>query len=99
MVKNLVPIAVVALLFILFPETVRADNTFTQEQMVHMTQLALVDYTAIQPDMAKSISGFKITTAAPNAKVIIYMSADGMNMTANYLCVPQDADFGCHFQN
>jgi phosphotransferase system IIB component len=76
----------------------KADNAFTVDQLVQATQLSLQDYEKVQPDMAKSISGFKTATAGNTVQVVINMNADGMNMTAKYLCVLQGAALACRSQ-
>lgn len=91
-------LAILALIFTMSVATAKADNTLTQAQLLKATQLSLQDYATVEPDMAKSVSGFKTTTAGANAQVVINMDADGMHMTAKYLCVPQDGDLSCHFQ-
>ena len=75
-----------------------ANNALTEAQLLKATQLSLQDYAANEPDMTNLVSGFKTTTTGNNATVIINMDADGMHMTAKYLCVPQDGDISCHFQ-
>ena len=91
-------LTILALVFTIGAVTAKADNSLTQAQLLKATQLSLQDYATVEPDMAKSVSGFKTTTSGANAQVVINMDADGMHMTAKYLCVPQDADLSCHFQ-
>jgi hypothetical protein len=76
----------------------KADNPLAQDQLLKAVQSSSADYANIEPSMTKSVSGFKVTTLGNNAQVIIYMDADGMNMTAKYLCVPQGENMACHFQ-
>lgn len=98
MTKNMLPLLVLIAAIEFFALPARADNPLNQAQLLKVTQLSLQDYAVNEPEMTKSVSGFKTVTAGNNAKVSIVMDADGMHMTANYLCVPQGADFSCHVQ-
>jgi len=75
-----------------------ADNALTTDQLMKATQNSLADYAATQPDMTKSISGFRVTTVGATAQVIIQMNADGMSMSAKYVCAPQADDMACNIQ-
>ena len=75
-----------------------ADNSLTSEQLMKATLNSLTDSKQSEPGMAKSISGFRTSTAGANAQVIIDMKADGMNMSSKYLCVPQGQDMTCSLQ-
>lgn len=80
------------------PLSAKADNPLSAEQLLRALQVATTDYTANDPEMAKSISGLKTTTSGSNAVVMIEMNADGMKMTAKYLCVPRSNEMACRFQ-
>jgi hypothetical protein len=82
----------------LFLNQAKADNPLSQEQLIKATQAALLDYSGIEAEMVKSLSGFKVTTVGTNAQVILNLEADGMHMSAKYLCLPQGADMICHIQ-
>ena len=94
--KNLL-IAAVIFVATLAGGIANADSLVTQEEMVVATQSALKDYSTIEPDMSKSVSGFKTSISGSDVQVILYMTSDGMNMTAKYLCSKQGPNFNCHF--
>lgn len=82
----------------ILPGIAQGDNALTQEQLLKATQLSLQDYATLQPEMTRSVSGFKASTAGSTAQVLIFMNADGMQMTARYLCVVQNGGMTCRFQ-
>lgn len=75
-----------------------ADNPLTSDQLLRATQLSLDDNAKVNPDMANSVSGFRVSTVGSNAQVYIDMNADGMKMSAKYLCAPQAKDMVCNLQ-
>ena len=80
------------------PSVASADNPLTHEQLLSSIQLSLNDYAGADPDMARSISGLRTVTTGANALVSIEMNADGMKMTAKYLCVPRGEQMACRAQ-
>lgn len=75
-----------------------ADNALTADQLLKSVEVSVKDYSAVEPDMARSISGLRTTTMGANAQVTIEMNADGMRMSAKYLCAPQGQDMACNLQ-
>jgi hypothetical protein len=72
-----------------------AANPLTADQLLRSMQLSSIDYARAEPDMSKSISGLRVATVGQTAQVTIDMKADGMNMSAKYLCVVQGTDMAC----
>lgn len=75
-----------------------AANPLTADQLLRSIQLSSADYSRAEPDMSKSISGMRVATVGQNAQVTLDMKADGMNMSAKYLCVVQGQDMACRQQ-
>lgn len=75
-----------------------ADNALTTDQLQASIRNAVADYATVEPDMSKSISGLRVVAVGSNAQVTIEMKADGMNMSAKYLCVVQGNDMACQQQ-
>ena len=73
-------------------------NALTQEELLKVTKLSMDDYTTENPEHAKHISGFKVSTVAQDAKVVLSVAHEGMVMSANYFCVRQEASFVCTAQ-
>lgn len=95
--RNIVTLALFA--FILgSPLTALAENTLTADQLLKATQQAISEAANEDPDMAKSISGFRVTTVGPNASVTVEMNADGMRMSSKYLCAPRGETMTCRPQ-
>lgn len=80
------------------PLAALAENTLTTDQLLKATQQALSEAANEDPDMAKSISGFRVTTVASNASVTVEMNADGMRMSSKYLCMPRGETMTCRLQ-
>ncbi|HEY8278441.1 MAG TPA: hypothetical protein VIH99_02380 [Bdellovibrionota bacterium] len=76
----------------------QAVAPLSTDQLVRSIQESLKDYTAQDPEMAKSITGLKVVTVGTNAQVLIEMKTDGMNMTAKYLCIAQGQSMACREQ-
>lgn len=76
----------------------QADNALTSDQLMKSIQNSVKDYATVQPDMARSISGLSTKTTGTNAQVTIQMNADGMSMSAHYICAPQGDDMACNIQ-
>jgi hypothetical protein len=49
----------------LFASQASADNTLSQEQLIKATQAAILDYSTVEAEMIKSLSGFKVSTVGP----------------------------------
>ena len=98
MTKNLILATMVAATFGIFANVALADNTLSADQLMKATQASIADYTTVDAEMVKALSGFKVTTMGANAVVILNLEADGMHMSAKYLCQPQAADMVCHAQ-
>jgi hypothetical protein len=75
-----------------------ADNALTQADLLSIAKSALDDYTANNPEHAKHISGFRVTTSGKDGKVKLYINHGGMTMESDYLCIRQDAAFECREQ-
>lgn len=78
--------------------TALADNPLTTEQLVKAVQASLKDYATVEPDMSRSISGFRTSTSGKRAQIIIDMNSDGMKMSARYVCASQGAEMVCNQQ-
>ena len=98
MKKTIKPAWLLVALLGIIPGLAKADNSLTEEQLLKATQLSLQDYATAEPEMTRSVSGFKVSTSGNNAVVVINMDADGMHMIAKYLCVTQGTDLSCHIQ-
>jgi hypothetical protein len=75
-----------------------AANPLTSTQLMKAAQVALSANAAADPEMANSTSGFRIATVGSNAQVYVDMNADGMKMSAKYLCIPQAQEMACRIQ-
>jgi hypothetical protein len=75
-----------------------AANPLTSSQLLRAIQVSVADYSNVEPDMSKSISGLRSVTSGNNALVTIDMNSDGMKMSAKYLCVAQAQDMACRIQ-
>ena len=95
---NRMTAAFLTLAYLALPLSAKADNPLSTDQLLRALQVATADYTANDPEMAKSISGLKTSTSGSNAVVTVEMNADGMKMTAKYLCVPRASEMACRFQ-
>jgi hypothetical protein len=80
------------------PSIALADNSLSSTQLVGAIQAAVADYSSVDPDMARSISGVRATTVGANASVLIEMNADGMKMSAKYSCAPRGQEMACRSQ-
>jgi len=83
---------------LIFSALAKADNALTNDQLVKSIQVALADYASGDPEMSKSISGLRSSTVGGTASVTIEMNADGMKMSAKYLCAPRAAEMACRLQ-
>jgi len=63
-----------------------------------VTKLAYEDFVAAHPDMAAGFNGYKAWQSGDDAKVIIYMSHDGMSMQYSYVCHRHEEGLECHAQ-
>jgi hypothetical protein len=81
-----------------FASSAFAANPLTADQLLRSIQLSSQDYSRSEPDMSQSISGLRVATLGQTAQVTIDMKADGMNMSAKYLCAVQGSDMSCHLQ-
>ena len=75
-----------------------ANPALTSDQLVKAVQSSLKDYSTVDPDMSKAITGIRSIAVGPNAKVTLEMKMDGMNMSVTYICVPQGQDMACNLQ-
>lgn len=75
-----------------------ADNPLTTDQLMRAAQLCVKATQDADPSMANSISGFRTVTVGKSVQVVVDSKADGMNMSAKYLCVPQGPDMTCRVQ-
>ncbi len=98
MIKSCLIVSMVVMGAGFFGNQAHADNTLSAEQLMKATQASIADYSTVEVEMVKSLSGFKVTTVGANAVVILNLEADGMKMSAKYLCQPQVADMVCHIQ-
>ena len=78
--------------------TAIAANPLTTDQLTKSIQESVKDYSSVEPDMSKSISGIRVVTVGSNAQVTLEMKTDGMNMSAKYLCVAQGQSMACRMQ-
>jgi hypothetical protein len=78
--------------------TARAANTLSSDQLMKSADLALKDYALVEPDMSASISGIRSVTVGTNAIVTLEMNADGMKMSAKYICIPKADGMNCNQQ-